>query len=92
MKIFLIDGEITPHSNVLMANKEAFTHEDIRALDRLKIGEVLNFGTGETITRLDPSETRGPTPVNKCGHSSCSQHFIDTGDTRCLDPDKGKQP
>ena len=27
------------------------------------------------------------TAISRCGHSACSQYFIDTGDTRCLDPD-----
>ena len=27
------------------------------------------------------------TAISRCGHSACSQYFVDTGDTRCLDPD-----
>ena len=44
MKRFLIEGEHFSHKEILTANEEAFTREDIHELAQLKVGESLYVG------------------------------------------------
>jgi len=69
MKRFSIEGEAFSHEAVLMANKETFTHKDIRDLDQLKVGDGLYFGFIE-ITRIRNWTPNGCQTSNK-GEVAC---------------------
>ena len=48
----------------------------------------LRWLTATEIRLLEFPLTPVPTS-NRCGHSACSQHFIDTGSTECLHETEG---
>ncbi len=71
--------------DLLAALERCFEFLDTN-FDELDMRDILE-PAGEALTKArGPNATRALLHRD-CGHSSCGQHFIDTGETACIEPD-----